>query len=285
MKSFIITFCLAISTALMACAAPKEGKDIKGDGNIITKEIAISSSFNGISLEKGSRLFSSGNIISLIKNKRNNNVSPCFYYKQGNETILTITTDQNILPCIKTKIENGVLKIFTENDCNIYPSQLVIRGTSPELKQASISGGWNFYLDSPFKSEEFTATVTGGGDMYFENQAVISSCNIRITGGGDMKASSLSCDYLKAKVSGGGDLDLTGEADHGNIQISGGGDIRAYNMKIYRLDCHVSGGGTAKVNVVDYLDAKVTGGGDLYYKGEPRANTSASGGGEVHKVK
>lgn len=100
-----------------------------------------------------------------------------------------------------------------------------------------------------------------------------------------MKASSLSCDYLKAKVSGGGDLDLTGEADHGNIQISGGGDIRAYNMKIYRLDCHVSGGGTAKVNVVDYLDAKVTGGGDLYYKGEPRANTSASGGGEVHKVK
>ena len=211
-------------------------------------------------------------------------VSPTFNYKQGNESVIRITTDENILPHLDVKVDDGVLRICTEDDETLLPTKFVIDGTSQTLESVRISGGGNFYLKSPLKSETLKMRISGGGDLYLNEPANVTNCAIRVSGGGDMEGSQLSCDQITIDVSGGGDVKLGGKAGEGELRVSGGGDVHAYDMTFDELSFRISGGGSARVHVLQKLDGHVSGGGDLYYKGNPNAETSTSGGGDVHKV-
>ena len=282
MKTYFLSACLFFIASLFFTANAAE--TIKGDGEIVTKQISVTS-YNSIDLGQftyGNNSFS----FSSLWNGTYKVASPIFRYSQEEKPSLTITTDKNILPHIIVSVKDNILTIQTEKGYAILPSKLLFKGTSTELKEVNVSRGSDFYLDSSLKGTLLEANVSGGGSLYLENPIEMDKCNFSISGGGDLKASSLNCKEIEANISGGGDVYLTGCADEGEINISGGGDLHAYKMEIKELVCNVSGGGDAEVNVSQKLNAHVSGGGDLYYKGNPNKKaTSTNGGGEIHMVK
>ena len=274
---------LLLGTVFLASALtvmPIKAENIKGNGNVITQEFAVED-FEGI-MTGGIQQNNNFSFKSLFSSSTY--TAPSFYYKQTSSCTLEITTDENIMPYLTTEVRDGNLRIRVKKGYAISPTQLDFHATSKELERISVSGGGNFYLKSSLKGDKLEAGVSGGGDLYLNEPVTMKQVELGVSGGGDLEAKRLACDYLEAGVSGGGDLDLGGNAKEAEMGVSGGGDLHAYDMVVNDLTCGVSGGGTAKVHAVDNLKAKVCGGGDLYYKGNPNADTSARGGGGVHKV-
>ncbi len=280
MKARILSIGAALVAAIWAIA-PVNAENIKGNGEVVTKEFSVED-YDGI-IMGGIRMSGSQSFLNMFKS--NTYVAPTFNYKQGSAATLKITTDENIMPYLTAKVTDGNLRIRVKSGYSIAPTQLDFDGTSKELERVSVSGGGNFYLQSSLEGEKLDASVSGGGDLYLNKPIDVQKAELGVSGGGDLEAKQLTCNYLEAGVSGGGDLSLGGKAKEAEMSVSGGGDLNAYDLIVNDLDCGVSGGGTAKVHVVDHLVGEVSGGGDLYYKGNPDADTSAHGGGSVHKVK
>lgn len=276
---------LATGMALMATFAltlPAQAEKIEGNGKVITKTIQLNE-YTGVAmggLQNGGNSFS---FTDLFKSRTY--MSPTFNYKQGNESTLCITTDENILPHLAITVDEGVLRVRAKEDETLLPTQFILDGTSQVLETVQIGGGGNFYLKSALKGEGLRMQISGGGNLYLNNPVQVTDCQIRVSGGGDMEGDQLTCDQLEIQVSGGGDVKLGGKAKEGKLRVSGGGDVHAYEMQFDELSFRISGGGSARVHVLQKLEGHVSGGGDIYYKGSPNAETSTSGGGDVHKVK
>ena len=114
---------------------------IKGDGNIITKEISISD-YDEISY------------VGKVNIKyEQSNASPFF----------KITIDENILPHLDIKIKGKTLIIQPKNEkkyfngnsygLNLQPTVCEIKTSSRELKEISAVGGGEFIAKSPLKTD------------------------------------------------------------------------------------------------------------------------------------
>ena len=86
-----------------------------------------------------------------------------------------------------------------------------------------------------------------------------------------------------ARISGSGNIDLTGESSSGSFTISGSGHISSYNYS--QIDCisKISGSGDMYLNVSEKLDVTISGSGSVYYIGDPSLNVKITGSGRVIK--
>lgn len=268
-----MAFSFTFATSLMA-------KGIKGNGKITTKTIHLSN-FDEVNLGNIST-FSFSKLFSVRGNYTN---SPKLIYKQSSEASLKLRTDENVIPYINVKVQNGVLSISTDKDVDVYPTEIKIYASSTSLSKVNVSGGSEFEIEGKFDSPSLSVNVSGGGDFEAEDRISVKDADFSISGGGDLDIKNLSCGSVTANVSGGGDADIKGEAKYAEFKVSGGGDLDADELIAEDVTAKVSGGGDIKVYASKRLNASASGGGDIYYKGNPEVESSTSGGGDVHKVK
>ena len=126
---------------------------IKGDGNIITKEISISD-YDEISY------------VGKVNIKyEQSNASPFF----------KITIDENILPHLDIKIKGKTLIIQPKNEkkyfngnsygLNLQPTVCEIKTSSRELKEISAVGGGEFIAKSPLKTDKLDISIAGSSTI------------------------------------------------------------------------------------------------------------------------
>ncbi|MDR0749001.1 MAG: DUF2807 domain-containing protein [Tannerellaceae bacterium] len=250
---------------------------IKGNGNVITKDIQVSD-FNSVAIGPGvecnSRFFS-----------KNTYQSPVLNYTQTTGAFaLSVTMDENLFSYLEIKSGGGELSVRTQRGVVINPSKLEINASSKELKKVAVSGCIDFVTANAFKSDQLTIGVSGASDVKINHPARIEQFSVSISGAGDLIAEELACKELECNISGAGDIALKGEADRARFSVSGAGDIKAYDLIVKYLECRVSGSGDAKIMATETLDATVSGTGDIRYKGNARANTKVSGFGDIKKV-
>ena len=119
--TFAIISLIAFST--ISCFAEK----IKGNGNIITKEIQVAD-YKQIKVGQG--IETGGNSFF------GKNQSPQVNYTQkGGKSGLKITIDENLLSELKFNSNGDVLQIETERGTRINPSKLIIETHSSELNR------------------------------------------------------------------------------------------------------------------------------------------------------
>ncbi len=70
----------------------------------------------------------------------------------GAERQVTVETDANILPYIRTEVRGGVLVLSVEPGVSINPTRLVFRITAPDLRSVAIAGSGDVRLESPIKT-------------------------------------------------------------------------------------------------------------------------------------
>jgi len=261
-----------------SCVSSQSLLPVKGSGMAVDRNISVSG-FHSIDV-------SGGIDVVLV---------------QGNSEDLTLTAQQNLFEYIKTEVEQGVLKIYTEK--NIQPTKpMKAKITFKNLSELKISGGGDVSGETPVSVPELGVSISGGGDL----KTVINTgkllCNLsgggnaqidgeiknyelKMSGGGDIR-SEITAGQIICEVTGGGDINLKNreKASEANISINGGGDI-TLDMKADKVKCSVSGGGDASLSgQATDLDISMNGGGDINAKQFLADNIlfHVSGGSDIH---
>ncbi|MDR1202048.1 MAG: DUF2807 domain-containing protein [Tannerellaceae bacterium] len=250
---------------------------IKGNGNVVTKEIPVSD-FKSIAVGPGvecsSRFFSKSTYQSPVLN----------YTQTTGAFALSVTMDENLFSYLEIKSGGGDLSIRTQRGIVINPSRLEINANAKELNKVTVSGCIDFVTANAFKSDRLEVGISGASDVKMIYPTQIDRFAIGISGAGDLIAEELVCKEVECNISGAGDIVLKGKADKARFTVSGAGDIKAYDFIVKELECRVSGSGDAKITATETLDATVSGTGDIRYRGNARANTRVSGFGDIKKV-
>jgi hypothetical protein len=178
----------------------------------------------------------------------------------GSES-LTIEAEDNIIPYLKTEVENNRLTLYLENDDSV-------RTTKPI----------NYKLTVKDLSD---LKLTGSGTINVEN---INTNDLKITttGSGNVNA-NIETKNLEVALSGSGDAKMVGKTDSQDINISGSSSYQAENLQSKETKVDIRGSGSATLNVSDALDARIAGSGLVEYTGNPTVSRQISGSGELRK--
>ena len=188
------------------------------------------------------------------------------FYQQFSDSApyLQIHTDENILKALNVRVENNQLIIDVKKDSVIRPSQLTIYTCSHNLNQAIVTGSGTIRLKGEVNAKDFNAGITGSGSLLTD---------------------SLLCNHLTAKITGSGNVQLTGASNNSSFTITGSGNIRAFDYLVQKLQCRITGSGNIEATANSKLDINITGSGNISYRGNPQSiNNNITGSGKVRAV-
>lgn len=218
---------------------------ITGNGNI-KKETREVSGFSGVAL--------SGSM----------NVKISY----GSSNSITVEGDENLLPYIETKVEDGVLQIKRMNKVREFKtrSKLMVYVSLTKVTELRVSGSGN---------------ITGNGDFSNEGKTTIA-----VSGSGNIDVEINSFKETKIAISGSGNVTIKGKSTNNiDANISGSGNIDCSDVACDDVFAHVSGSGSIKVYANKSIDARVSGSGNIYYKGSAtNINLRSSGSGKIIKA-
>jgi hypothetical protein len=194
---------------------------VEGSGKVITEARTVAA-FSAVSLSGNGRLM----------------------VEETGSDSLTVTTDDNLLPYIKTEVKDGRLELGTSDNAmtNLRPSKDIV----------------------------FKLTVKKLDDL-------------GVSGSGEVDVKGLAQDSFKIGISGSGEVTAHGSAGSLDIGVSGSGQYHGQDLAARRATVAISGSGDAVVAASDTLEAAVSGSGSVKYVGDPRVTQRISGSGSVSR--
>ena len=185
--------------------------------------------------------------------------------KPGTKESVKIEADDNLLPELRTQVENGVLKISykRQNTRYVNPTEPVkITVVVKELDDVEFTSAGELVIND-LESDELDVSISGAGNLDL-NDIHVKSLHVSLSGAGSMSAS--------------------GEADNLDVNISGFGDFKGGQLHSQDALVDISGAGSATVWVDDNLTAQVSGAGSVDYYGSPDVTKQISGVGGVQHI-
>ena len=182
--------------------------------------------------------------------------------KQGATEEVTVETDGNILPVIRTEVVGNILKIETKKQVH-HTTVLKVYVTIKDLKMIDVSGAVDIQTDGRITVPELSIDGSGASDAKMD----------------------IAVQKLKLDCSGASKLKFSGTAVEVTMDLSGASDIFGYDLVAENYDIDISGAGNAQINVSKKLRAEISGAGSVKYKGSPtEVNQEVSGAGSIRKV-
>lgn len=177
----------------------------------------------------------------------------------GDEYMVEVTAESNLLSYIETDVVNHTLRISTRNVYNLRNHEpMTINIVCPDLDGLRLSGSGVITADY-FTTGDFDLVVSGSGKIIAD----------------------IDADRVDGDISGSGDIILSGVASETDFNISGSGKIQSYDLEQEYCNATVSGSGNMYVNVSKVLDVTISGSGKVFYMNNPTIHTKISGSGEV----
>ena len=195
-KVAAIVACLAVTVMLASCKEDKN-KNIKGSGNIVYQERAVSG-FYGIAIDGVADV----------------NVHIGENYK------VVVTTDDNLQSIVLTEVKNNVLHINEKSKTGFDPTKLIVDVYLPELKNIDLQGVGNVMLSNG-EASDFVISLSGVGNIDAQNYKVE---NIFITHSGVGDAKIWVTNSLKGRLSGVGNVFYKGNPTI-EVNVSGVGTV------------------------------------------------------------
>lgn len=108
---------------------------------------------------------------------------------------------------------------------------------------------------------------------------------VRIKGAGKVTYHGFTQGELNIDITGSGDVDLEGKAEHLDAEISGSGELSAYRLTVKAARLRVSGSGDIRTTVTQSVKARVSGSGKIKISGNPPdRDTDVSGSGKIRFI-
>ena len=102
--------------------------------------------------------------------------------------------------------------------------------------------------------------------------------------GGKISVKNIDAPWVKAEITKGGSIKITGETALFDASVRTGGTIGAANLKAKKVNAEVSIGGEIICFPQEKLDASVTSGGTVNYKGAPKVSQKIRLGGNIVQI-
>lgn len=186
------------------------------------------------------------------------------YLTQKNVEEVFVEADSDDLDKIITKVEDGILKIYTKDkswlgmNWNKEPRKVYV--SFKTLDKLDASAGSDVGSESVLKLEKLDLEVSSGSDVKLE----------------------LDVNQLRVNSSSGSDVLLNGKAEVAEISASSGSDITAGDLETKKCTASVSSGSDISIKVTGEIHADASSGGDITYSGNPKVkNIKESSGGDV----
>lgn len=209
----------------VSCNVSFSGDSLSGNGNIKTETRNVGS-FHGVE--------TSGSIDIEISSGDNFSVS--------------VENDENILPVVITKVEDGILNVYYKENTSINNDHAKVYIKVPSLDKIISSGSANIIITDVVKNNhEIEINVAGSGD---------------IKGGVDAPK-------ISASIGGSGNISLSGRTKDLDAKIGGSGDLNCSDLQSENASVSIAGSGNAHVFASVHLKANTVGSGDIYYRGNP----------------
>lgn len=243
---------LLVTSLLSACGIGMR----RGSGYFISDRQAVRGSGHVVSEPRAVSDFRAVNFNSLGK----------LTLVHGDTESLTIETDDNLLPYIKTAVSQGTLTI-----------ELGENGQDPLLRP---TGEIRYMLTV----KNLMAFDLSGAGMVESAGLTADQLTLRESGAGEIKINQLKVNQLAVEMSGAGTVDLTGQVMQQTVEMSGVGNYRAGGLKSQTAKVMLSGTGTATVWVQEELESELSGMGTINYYGSPQTHAAASGIGTLQSL-
>jgi hypothetical protein len=239
-KYSIITFVIT-ALLLSACGMKLDLPGVvRGSGNVITEERSVSG-FEYIKFNGAGEIF----------------------IEQGTEEKLVIEAEDNILPKITNKVENGVLTLGLDTritDDQVIPTKnMVYRLTFITLSGLNINGAATLNVKQLFAGD-FEFNVNGTGNATFED---------------------FQADKLTVEIDGGANVTFKGLVPQQSVVINGAGGYDAGDLETGTTSITFNGAGKSTVWALDDLTISINGAGSVEYYGDPHVTQSITGLGNV----
>jgi len=178
---------------------------------------------------------------------------------------IKVEADDNILPYVVTRMEDGFLVLKLKDHINfVNTSGIKVYITTNKIEELRLSGSGN---------------VTGKGKFTGADKL-----KVKVSGVGKLDM-EVNTPEVEAEISGSGSVRLAGETRNEQVRISGIGSYTGDDLKAESVKVKISGAGNAKVFADKGLDVKVSGVGSVYYKGAATITQQViTGSGSVHKM-
>lgn len=166
----------------------------------------------------------------------------------GESSQIQVEADENLLPYIETKLEQGRLEIRSKKGANIRSgNKITVYVSVTRLTGISLSGSGNIIGEGKFSND--------------------GSTEFRVSGSGNVKLALHSIRKAELGISGSGNIRLSGTASEVDVRISGSGNADCSNLISDNASASISGSGNVKLNANTSLDAHISGSGTIIYRG------------------
>lgn len=202
---------------------------------------------------------------------------------QGDTEALTIEAEDNILPLIESRVENGVLSIsYRRAVRRVHPTRpirydLRVRA----LRGLHLSGSGNAACDD-LRTDGLEVVISGSGGLRLGRLGV-ERLDATVSGSGGIRVADLRARSAAVVISGSGGVSARGEAGTQTVRISGSGSYDAHEVRSGTVEVTVSGSGGVSVHADEGLVIAITGSGGVTYGGDAPVVQRVSGSGRVSR--
>lgn len=221
---------------------------------------------------------------------------------KGNTESLTIEADNEVMPYVRSEVQNGVLHLYLDNkkdirDIKLLKATLVMK----DLDNVSLSGACKLTAGDLFTPDKFKAGCSGaskltvslitkqlGVEMSGASQIQIKAnvsgdTNINASGTskiqGELKTGNINFDS-----SGACSIELTGSSTDMKVNSSGTSNLNAKNFPVKTATVEASGISKVTVNVIDALNVNSSGLSTVNYTGSSTIVLNSSKGAHINKI-
>lgn len=181
---------------------------------------------------------------------------------QGDTESLEIEAEDNVIPFIRTTVNNGTLDIGFDRKSIIPTKAIKFRLTMREIHGMDTKGASNIQANG-IETDRLEIGISGTGNV-----------NIR----------DLAAEELAINVSGAGNCTIEGAVDQQNITLSGAGNYNGEDLESGEAEITISGLGKVTVWAQNNLNITISGTGSVDYYGNPQIQQRISGLGRIRQM-
>ena len=236
----LIATCLFLIVMASSCMNPFAQR-VKGDGNITTLDRSISSA---------QKITCAGSYDVQLT--------------QGSPASLKIVADNNLQPYIVADQNGDELKIHTQDNINIDPTQKIkIILTTDKIEDFKLTGNGDVNTTNKFTGGDYlNLSIAGNGNIHFD----------------------VNAPQVNSNIAGSGDIYVSGETKNSKIEIAGSGNYHADGLKSENVKIKIAGTGDSYIFADSTLDINIAGVGNVNYKGNATVTQNIAGSGKIKKI-
>ncbi len=180
---------------------------------------------------------------------------------KGETCSLEITIDDNLLQYVVTTVENGRLKVFSDENLAVRASGK-LRLTAPAISRVSLAGAVSGTIEE-LNGDAVELSLAGSSDVTVGLQA----------------------EKLALEIAGSGKVATSGICQKLDISIAGSGTVHSEDVQAKDVAIAISGSGKVFVHATDSLEIAIAGSGTVQYRGQPTIKQSVAGSGDITQLK